>query len=298
MNQSSDLFQRIFEGLVRNGRTTIPALQRITHLSLRHIRHGLSVLVQQRLAFWCLDWEEEQAIFEPNVSAAYNLIRTGKYVKITENRVGEYAGTIISHLLLLGHAKVGDLRQMMGLSSQKENVNGQTNTNSEHTAETSGKGVHVNGKTNGDSSMTGRKIHTTLCELLAGGFIFPFHESGLRSDTENRVEANRIFAKLRDKSLKSDKLRDEIQEQKVQIKLHQWNFGTRKERREIKALKTAHKRPLENAGELPARKRRRIDEDTTQTAVESAVQGSARQTSNDLLKVWRFGRFYYSERTF
>ena len=281
---------------MRNGRTTIPALQRITHLSLRHLRHGLSVLIQQHLAFWCLDWVEEQAIFEPNLSAAYNLIRTGKYVKTAESKAGEYAGTIISHLLLLGHAKVGDLTEMMGPSGQNENGTGQILANQVLTGETLRKEAYLNGKTNGDSSMTKEKLHSTLCELLKSGLIFPFHESALRSDTENSVKANRIFVKLRDKALKSDKARDEKQEEQVQRKLHQWNFGTRKERREIKALDTTQKRPLEDSEEVPAGKRRRTGQDSSNYAVETVVEGSARLTSDGFFKVWRFDDFYFDVR--
>ena len=278
-----NIFQRIYGGLLRHGRTTIPDLQHITRLSLRQIKHGLAVLVQQHLIFWC-QGDDDQAIYEANVSAAYSLLRTGKYVKITESRAGGYAGAIMSRLLLLGHVRVGDFIQTLS-SSYDADMNGHSATDSALLGDTIPQEAHFNGETNGDRPMIREKIKATLCELLHFGLIIPVHEHSLRSNADNHMEADGIAARSRDDRIKSEKAKKQMQETQARTLLHEWNFGTRKERSEMKALGTVHKRPLEDLEELPAKKRQRLGLNESSHAVHLGGEGSSQLIVNGRLKV-------------
>ncbi len=193
----------------------------------------------------------------------------------------------MSHLLLLGPTRVGDLIKTLNTSHNK-NMDAHTATNSALPDGTSTRETHLNGETNGDSSFAQENINATLCLLLQYGLISPAHERTVRSDTENRMEADRICAKLRDDKLKSEKARNNMQEAQVRKLLHQWKFGTRKERTQIKALSMVQKRSSEDLEDPPAAKRQRLDLDASKYAVNSEDGGSAQLTSNNLLKVWRY----------
>ena len=256
---------------------------------MRQIKHGLSVLVQQHLVFWYNDLEDELTTYEANVSATYNLIRVGKYVKITEDRVGEFASKVVSHLLLLGHARVRDLMQAYSTGFNQDVLGYHaTSLGSPGRIPSGAKGQHVDG--NGDSSATREKVDQTLCELLQLGLIVPVRESTFRSDADNRVEAEKQVGNLAEYKTKSKskKEKDAMWEAEVTAQIDQWKFGSREEQSEINAFKVGHKRALEDPEEHSAEKRQRISLDASKYALNSTRGNETKLIFDNPLKVWRF----------
>lgn len=115
---------------------------------------------------------DEQCFYEVDWPGAYNLLRTGKIVKIVEDRFGEAAGTVISNLLQLGHARVGDLEDAYKFTSKNS---GAIDSAAEHI---NGEGL-PNGVVKGHLATKGQvkkvassaQLHSVLYKLLQSGFV-------------------------------------------------------------------------------------------------------------------------------
>lgn len=230
--------------------------------------------------------EDELVSYEANLSAAYNLLRAGKYVKIAKNRIGEFASTVISHLLLLGHARVGDLMQAYGIGHTKDMTSrlaAKLGSLGRRTPKMND-GSH---EVNGNESATREKINQTLCQLLQAGLVVPVHKTDMRSKQDKRAEAERSVGVLAEYKIKGNSKREieALWEAEVRAQLHQWNFGNQEERGEIEALKVGRKRPLEGSDEYPAEKRQRLDLAANKQKMAPAGGGGSKLTFNGLLKV-------------
>ncbi|KAI9815698.1 MAG: RNA polymerase III subunit C82 [Pycnora praestabilis] len=187
-----ELSSRVFSTLLRYGRLPLPALIHHAHLPPRQLKHGLAVLIQQHLVLHYTSPEDETTQYEADWKNAYALVRSGKVIKLAEGRFGESAGGIISNLLLLGHAKVGDLVDAYGLGSSK--------TKSSVTAgvlQVNGKGLpngmgnpHENSKSQDHFTCLG-DLHTTLHTLFHAGFVAQVREGHFRSPVDSQNEAER-----------------------------------------------------------------------------------------------------------
>ena len=204
--------------------------------------------------------------------------------------MGEFASAIISHLLLLGHARVGDLMQSYGTSSMKE-VTGYKAAKLEPPSKSIFEREEMHTKSNGDSSVTREKINETLCELLQYGLIVPVRKSTFRSATDNRIEAENRVGKLPDykTEIKSKKEKDAMWEAEVTALIHQWKFGSKDEQSEIKTFKVGQKRLLENPEEPPVEKRQRLDLDASRYAIGSNGSNETILMLDNMLKVWSRG---------
>ncbi|KAL9124318.1 MAG: hypothetical protein Q9217_006344 [Psora testacea] len=229
-----------------------------TRLSPHQLRHGLSVLIQQHLVYWNTSLTDGSTAYEPNIIAAYNLVRNGKYVKITEDRFGKFAGSMMLHLLLLGHARVDDLVQAYGVGSTNEPkgktdaLRGMPNSLLPHKMKKNGRMLY-------EMQATLEKIHHTLRDLLQGGLISKAHKSDFRTDADNRIEAERLTPHIEEYKAQTKREREAMWEQAVQEKLDGWKYGTVAETRDIAALKKGEKRPLEYSNESTSEKRLRLD---------------------------------------
>lgn len=255
-------------------------------MSLRQVKHALSVLVQQHLVFWHKAPEDELVSYEANLPAAYNLLRAGKYVKIAENRVSEFASTIISHLLLLGHARVGDLMQAYGIGYTKD-ITDRTAAKLGLSERKLSKENVISNKVNGDESVTREKINHTLRELLQAGLVIPVHASNFRSTQDNRMEAELSVGPLAEYKIKgkTKKAIDALWEAEVSTQLHQWNFGGKDEWSEIGAPNVGKKRAFEESDMSPAEKRQRLDLAMRKQDVTSTGAQDSMSVFDDLLKV-------------
>ncbi|KAK8212622.1 RNA polymerase III subunit RPC82 family protein [Phyllosticta capitalensis] len=184
-----ELSSRVFSILAKLGRLPIRGLLKASDFSVRELKHGLAVLIQQHLVLH--HTSEDDTYYEPDWQHAYALVRYGKIAKMVEDRFGDAAGGLASNLLLLGNAKISDLAQAYGVATKREaandvQVNGNGVTNGDHADEVKDE-VHI--KTIDD-------LHKVLRQLLDSGFVTQIHTrhfnptSDLRNDAERTIKAN------------------------------------------------------------------------------------------------------------
>ena len=227
-----------------------------TGLSLRQVQHGLSVLVQQQLVFWYTS-AEDSTVYEANTAVAYNLLRAGKYVQLAEEQFGSFAAVIVSNLLLLGHARVGDLVQAYGLDRTEG-----ANDPAAITYQLPTKRIH-NGSIDTECSSDNERIslalvHTALRELLGVGFVSLVNESYFRSEADNRTEAGKAVPPPEYFRAKSKRDNEAQRETAIQEKLEEWKYGTKAEREHFGFTTNVKKRQLDDSSSLQAEKRRRL----------------------------------------
>lgn len=140
-------------------------------------------------------------------------MRSGKVLELVKERLGEYAATVVSTLLSLGHAKVSHLETLRELKPPssgkrlgKQNPNG---VNGVHPSEASEPIV------NGDSGNPSPppKLHATLRALAAHGYIMRVVDAQFRSSADNFYDAEKVVKSRPEiKPLKGKKLQDAIDE--------------------------------------------------------------------------------------
>lgn len=89
------------------------------------MRNGLAVLIQQNLLYHHTGPDRQLTTYEVNPDACYNLVRSGKILEIVDRQYGAAERELIQTLMLLGHARIGDLSQAFGSRTPK--TNGHTN---------------------------------------------------------------------------------------------------------------------------------------------------------------------------
>ena len=202
----------------------------------------MAVLLQQQLVFWYTS-AGDSTVYEANTAVAYNLVRAGKYVQIAEEQLGQFAGAVISNLLLLGHARVGDLVQAYGISSKDRQPlpNGSGST-TEH---------------NIKNNVTLESVHMTLYDLLRVGLVSLVNESHFRSDADNRIEAGKIVPAPEYFKNKTKRENEEQREMAILQKLEEWKYPTAPEKEEVEIFQKGKKRRLEDPEDSQAAKRQR-----------------------------------------
>ncbi|KAL2041681.1 hypothetical protein N7G274_005465 [Stereocaulon virgatum] len=242
-NLYGELTSRIFQVILREGRLSIPALIHHTGLTPRLVKHGIAVLLQQQLVFWHTS-AEDATVYEANTTAAYNLVRAGKYVQIAEEQLGHFAGAVISNLLLLGHARVGDLVQAYGTRSKDKPPlsNGSGSVTDD----------------NVESDVTPKSVHITLHDLLQAGLVSLVNESHFRSDADNRIEAGKVVPAAEYFKNKTKRENEEQREMAILQKLEEWKYPTAPEEEEVEIVNRGKKRRLEDPKESETIKRQRL----------------------------------------
>lgn len=208
--------------------------------------------------FWATSAEDNVALYEANQETSYALVRAGKYVKFTEDRLGEFATGIISNLLLLGHARVGDLAQAYKVARAND-TKGKVEAAHGFPASATAEEAETKAENEGQSrNLTLETLHLTLCNLLQTGLVQPVHETHFRSPADNRSEAEKEIPNP--KAYMSKVRKDSEVEWKCSIyqKLDDWKHGTKGEREEIASLQRGKKRLLEDAESKPDFKRLRL----------------------------------------
>ena len=164
-------------------------------------------------------------LYEANTAVAYSLVRSGKYVKIAEAEAGHFAGKVISNLLLLGHARVGDLARAYRVVPYK--------TTNDGSAATQGQSGKVKSRTSNyaegvveEPNDTPGSIHGTLCNLLRSGLVSQVHISHFRSDADNRSEAGNAVPKAEEYKAKNKKEQEAQHEVAIKKKLKEWKYFT------------------------------------------------------------------------
>lgn len=139
-------------------------------------------------------------------------MRSGKILELVKERLGEYAATVISTLLSLGHAKVSHLetiRELKNPSSSKSPGKGKPNgVNGIHPSETAE--PVMNG---GSDDPSNSRLHATLRSLAAHGYIMRVVEAQFRSAADNYYDAEKVVKSRPEvKLLKGKKLQDAVDE--------------------------------------------------------------------------------------
>lgn len=261
-----ELTSRIFEVLLYYGRLSLPAIQHHTHLSYRLITHGLSVLVQQHLVLWYTSSDDHLTQYEANTATAYSLVRSGKYIKLAEAQVGEFAGKVVSNLLLLGHARVGDLVQAYGLGQSKSNHGCLAATYGPSSKPLSSSSGHAD-EFSGENVDTVESIYGTLWELLQTELVSRVHISHFRSDADNRSEAEKVVPNSEEYKAKSKKEKDAQHETAVKRKLKEWRYCTDGEEEEVDDSKKGKKRLHQDPEIRRPEKRQRLSSPLSQEVI-------------------------------
>ena len=207
---------------------------------------------------WYTPLGDETAYYEAHWPSAYALARSGKLVKTVEDQFGHLSGDLLSNLLLLGHARVGDLAKaynavqsdvMLGSVSEGQTFTEDGLPNGLGTNHTS-----VGTKKRGPSL---EDLHSMLSALLRTGFVIPVHESHFRSAADNRSEAERELKRNNDSfqgTLKGEKKMEF--DQAINDKLDQWRDGSGVQTRDTSGR--GKKRRLEDDRNGIDRKRMRM----------------------------------------
>ncbi|EME47326.1 hypothetical protein DOTSEDRAFT_69302 [Dothistroma septosporum NZE10] len=181
---------RVFTTLAKNGRLSRTQLQQHTRLPARQMRHALTILTQQHiirhhtaddeLTFYQVDWRN-----------TYRLLRSNRIITLVDDRFGEGAGKIVSNLLQLGHARVGDLAQAFDLEPSKrgggvqhctEHVNGEARVN----------GVNNRLMVQHVKITTVAQFHGTIRKLLQTGFLIKFAPRMYKPSADLQAELEEV----------------------------------------------------------------------------------------------------------
>lgn len=218
----SDL-QRIFATLQRYDRLNLQRLKFYSRLSDRQLHHGLAAMIQQHLVFHYTSYDDGVTYYEANQRAAYYLTRSGKILEFIEGRLGQYAATVMSAIMYLGHAQVSHLETLQEFIPEPAQTNGINGENEEH--EQSGEnGEHedqpngINGEGEHTSSEQPNLLHPTLKTLAAHGYIVRVREAHFQSYTDTVLDAERAVTSRPDvKSMKGRKLEETVIEKTLDI---------------------------------------------------------------------------------
>lgn len=221
------------------------------------VKHGLSVLIQQHLVLWYTSQNDHLTLYEANTTVAYSLVRSGKYIKFAEAQAGEFAGKVISNLLLLGHARVGDLVQAYRVGQSHSTHDRLAVSCGSPSELKSSSSVDAHGNSKGPST-TLESIYGTLCDLLRAGLVSRVHVSHFRSDADNRIDAENAVPKAEEYKAKSRREQDAQHEVAVQRKLKEWRCCTDGGDDEVGGPKIGKKRWHQDAKSQRPEKRQRL----------------------------------------
>ena len=242
--------------------------------------------MQHRVIFWYNDGKS--TTYEPNIPGAYRLLRYGRYVQITEDRLGTHAGKIVSYLLQLGYCRLEDIEKscmvdVTGDASAKESTTAVLPNGIQP------KGLKENGRITRRGATQHDKIHHIVDHLLDAGLISITHGSSFRSEADNRTEVQKEVPKLEDCRGNTKRERENTWEQAIQDKLDEWAYGTATGQVFTNPVRNGRKRPLEDAEAPPPSKKSRPHDDVKRSvnscgpeANEDTVQslGSLKVTAN------------------
>ena len=144
-------------------------------------------MIQHHLVFHFTSLEDGITYYEANVKAAYYLVRSGKIMDCIEETLGEYAATVMSTVIFLGHAQVSHLDTLPELRRSHDRT-----TN----------GVHEDGV----------DLHAALKALAGHGYINRVREFHFWSLNDNFLEAEKTARSKLDARSKGKKAEEAVRE--------------------------------------------------------------------------------------
>jgi len=218
-----------------------------THSTPSQLRHSLAVLVQEHFIFWYTSPENDLTFYEADHSRCYNLVRSGKYVRIAEERFGTLAGEIVGYIIQIGHGRVGDLVQAC-TEMETQAPNGAPNghpdmheppmCNGSRLKSSNSQATHI--------SSPAERIHSILSDLLRSGLVSTTNEFYFYSDADKRFEAEQRATQRSkiDGKMTKDEAKDF--ERAIAAQLEAWKHGVDGATGEAKNINGKRKRSLDN----------------------------------------------------
>lgn len=189
-------------------------------------------MIQHRFVFHYTSYDDGITYYEANTHSSYYLVRSGKILEFIKERLGDYAATVMSTIMYLGHAPVSYLEDLPelnahhpipnGVSKEDKEGEGKEYENHEEADEPEDQedgGDQVNG-VNGDhaSSEPAGQLHPTLKTLAAHGYITRVRDAHFQSHDDNVLDAERAIKSRPDvKQLKGKKLEETIIEGTINL---------------------------------------------------------------------------------
>ncbi|KAM3423860.1 DNA-directed RNA polymerase III subunit RPC3 [Cercospora zeina] len=204
------LASQIFSALAQKGRHTLFELRReLPHITARQLRQALVVLLQQHIILYH-QLEDGPTYYHADWRNPARSIRASLIAALVAERYGEGAAKIVSNLVELGHARVGDLAQAFDFAptskrdSGYESCNGYTNG-----------AVKVNGTDaqNAGGVATVGQFHTALRTLLKAGILVKRGKQAYMPavDLQAQIEAVVISEQFPDGKINGAKKQAEFQ---------------------------------------------------------------------------------------
>ncbi|KAF2207774.1 hypothetical protein CERZMDRAFT_62520 [Cercospora zeae-maydis SCOH1-5] len=204
------LASQIFSILAQKGRHTLYELRReFPHIAARQMRQALVVLLQQHIVLYH-QLEDGPTYYHADWRNPARSIRAALIAALVAERYGEGAAKIVSNLVELGHARVGDLAQAFDFApaskrdSGYESCNGYTNG-----------AVKANGADTHKASgvATVGQFHSTLRTLLKAGILVKRGKQAYMpaADLQAQIEAVVISEQFPDGKISGAKKQAEFQ---------------------------------------------------------------------------------------
>ena len=241
------------------------------------VQHGLSVLIQQYLILWYTSSDDHLTSYEANTAVAYSLVRSGKYIKAAEAQAGKTAGKVISHLLLLGHARVSDLVQAYRVGHPTSVHDCRAPTPRPPGKLLSSSFSHTEGTVE-EHNATHESMHETLHNLLQIQLVSQVHVSHFRSDADNRSEAEKVVPLTEEYKAKGKREQEAQREAAVKRKLMEWRYCSNGGDDE-NVFQKGSKRPPQDAESQRTEKRRRIH-----SSIDQEIIGATGEVYQPMMK--------------
>ena len=183
------------------------------------------------------------------------LVRSGKYLELLRDRLGDAATGLISDIIVLGHVRIGDLTRTYFPSVDERGPLSEIIA-SNHPPQRGGKQtVGPDDDAGGKVVHTIDELHSAIGDLLGAGLLCLIHASYFRSPADNLAEAE--HAVPRDGSIKSKKQQEATWELDMQQKLEDWKYGSKSEIQGLTQSLQRTKRTLDaHQDGLPPKKRK------------------------------------------
>ncbi|KAI5358000.1 Putative RNA polymerase III Rpc82, C -terminal, winged helix-like DNA-binding domain superfamily [Septoria linicola] len=209
------LASQIFSILAQKGRHTVFELRReLPHITLRQMRQALVTLLQQHIILYH-QVDDGPTYYHADWRNPARSIRAALIAVLVAERHGDGAAKIVTNLLQLGHARVGDLAQAFDFTPTSKRDSGYESCNG-----------HVNGaaKVNGVSALDAHKVkgdkivsvgqfHNTLRSLLNEGVLVKRGKQNYMpaADLQAQIEAIVLSEQFPDGKINGAKKQSEFQ---------------------------------------------------------------------------------------
>lgn len=208
-----DVSQRIFSTLQRYERLSLPRLKLHSRLTDRQLRHSLTAMIHHHLVYNFTSLEDGNTYYEANPQAAYYLVRSGKILRLVEDRLGEYAATVMETIMFLGHASVKHLESLPELQTSQPTVPNGVSQNDKQPQENGTEGEAMTDEPHGHDAPEEKPapFHSTLRALASHGYLMRVRDAQFQSPSDNLLEAQRNAAAQSDiKALKGKRQEEAI----------------------------------------------------------------------------------------